>query len=312
MQCIDCHVALLSQPDATSPSLDLAVDRLLAPVFPTGSSRSAQVLLKPNLITATNGQCACTDARVIATVARWFIDQGARVMVGDSPAFGTARSVLRKIGALQPLTALGAEVVEFRQHRMVDLPSGQRARIAVPALECDCLINLPKVKAHSQMRLTLAVKNYFGCIAGLHKPWWHMIHGGPQGRFAELLIELLAALPSGYSLVDGIEAMHHTGPIHGQSFPLGLLAGGVNPVAVDTALQAVLGVADQCCPLWCAAREAGIAGTTLEDLVFTQAHHHAFAAEGFVVPKELTPIRFNPFRFVKSSLQRLVLSFRRL
>jgi hypothetical protein len=30
------------------------------------------------------------------------------------------------------------------------------------------------------------------------------------------------------------------------------------------------------------------------------------------VPKELTPIRFNPFRFVKSSLQRLVLSFRRL
>jgi uncharacterized protein (DUF362 family) len=139
-----------------------------------------------------------------------------------------------------------------------------------------------------------------------------MVHGGPQGRFAELLIELLAALPSGYSLVDGIEAMHNTGPIHGQSFPLGLLAGGVNPVAVDTALQAVLGVADHSCPLWCAAREARIAGTSLEHLVYTQAHHHAFAAEGFVVPKELTPIRFNPFRFVKSSLQRLLLSFRRL
>ncbi|WP_448871502.1 DUF362 domain-containing protein [Desulfobulbus propionicus] len=312
MQCVDLHVALLSQPTYASPHLDRAVDQLLAPVFPAGRCRTARVLLKPNLISATNGRLACTNPRVIAAVAQWFVDQGARVVVGDSPAFGTARSVLRRTGALQPLTTLGAEVVEFRRRRLVELPSGYRARVAAAALECDYLINLPKVKAHSQMRITLAVKNYFGCMAGLHKPWWHMVHGGPRGRFADLLVDLLSVLPAGFSLVDGIEAMHGTGPIHGQPYPLGLLAGGVNPVAVDTALQAALGVADHRCPLWCAARKAGVAGTVMKHLIFSRAHPDAVAVKGFIVPEELAPVRFNPFRFVKSSLLRLSLCLRGL
>jgi uncharacterized protein (DUF362 family) len=306
MQCIDRRVALLPLHTYDSPELELAVDRLLAAAFAANSCRSARIVLKPNLITASNGLLPCTNARVIEAVCRWFVDHGARVLVGDSPAFGTACSVLRRIGALPALRALGAEVVEFRRRRRVELPGGHWASLAAHVLECDYLINLPKIKAHSQLRLTLAVKNYFGCIAGLHKPWWHMRHGGPQGGFVELLVALLAVLPGGYTLVDGIEAMHITGPIHGQAYPLGIVAGGVNPVAIDTALQALLGVDAHRCPLWSAAAAAGIAGASLTELFFSHVHPEAFAVKGFVVPEQLAPIRFNPFRFVKSSLQRLL------
>ncbi len=300
-------VALSAQSSYEKMVLNTAIDALLAPVRP-GNLRGQQILLKPNLITARNGRLACTDGRFIAAVARWFLDMGARVTVGDSPSFGSARSVLRAIGVLPELERLAVSTVEFRHVTEMMLPCGQRAALATAALECDLLVNLPKVKAHSQMRLTLAVKNLFGCLVGFHKPWWHMVHGGADGRFADLLVDLLKVLPPGCTVVDGIVAMHETGPIHGEPHPLGILAAGVNPVAVDTALLAVLGVDPRLVPLWCAADRAAIAGTRMEDLVFPLSQPGSLVVQpAFAVPETLTPVRFNPLRFGKNAIKRWML-----
>lgn len=307
MQLNSTTVALLAQASYQRPHIDQAIAQILPLVGDVGNLRTARVLLKPNLITTRNGQLACTDGRFIAAVARWFLGQGARVTIGDSPAFGSARQVLAAINALAPLQFLGVPVQEFRQTRDVVLPSGHRAVMAAAAMDCDLLVNLPRVKAHSQMRVTLAVKNYFGCLAGFHKPWWHMVHGGRGGRFADLLVDLLAVLPPSLSLVDGIVAMHRTGPIHGDPFPLGLIAGGVNPVAVDTALLALLGIEPELSPLGVAARRAALTGTELAELVFSLALPTAFAASDFMVPAHLGPIRFNPCRFFTNSIQRILL-----
>lgn len=300
-------VGLIAQPTYQQPQLDQALDQVLTAITDCGTLRTAQVLLKPNLITAGNGQLPCTDGRFIAAVARWFLAQGARVTVGDSPSFGSARAVLAAIGALPMLRTLGIPVVEFKQTREVLLPCGRKAVMAAAAMDCDFLVNLPRVKAHSQMRVTLAVKNYFGCVAGFHKPWWHMVHGGSGGQFSALLVDLLAILPPSLSVVDGIVAMHQTGPIHGEPFPLRLVAGGANPVAVDTALLALLGIAPVQSPLQEAARRAGLKGTEWNDLKFVLAAPAEFAVHGFIAPTELGPIRFNPFRFVKNSVKRLLL-----
>jgi len=300
-------VSLASQPSYERCALEAVVDRLLTSMVDFGTVRTTRVLLKPNLITARNGMLACTDGRFIAAVAHWFLAQGARVAVGDSPSFGSARSVLAAINALPVLQQLGIPVVEFRRARDIILPCGQKAAIAAAAMECDLLVNLPKLKAHSQMRVTLAVKNLFGCLSGFHKPWWHMIHGGVQGRFADLLVDLLAVLPAGCTLVDGIVAMHRTGPVHGEPYPLGVLAGGVNPVAVDTALLALVGIDYLQSPLWCAAHRAGLAGTKMEELVFPLAGPETLAVQGFSVPEALGPVRFNPFRFGKNSMKRALL-----
>lgn len=54
------------------------------------------VLLKPNLISSRASKLACSDGRFIRAVAEWFVDNGARVQIGDSPSFGSAEQVLRK------------------------------------------------------------------------------------------------------------------------------------------------------------------------------------------------------------------------
>ncbi|MGI6638162.1 MAG: DUF362 domain-containing protein [Desulfobulbus sp.] len=92
-QCI--HLA--SQADYDETTLAVTLDSLLAPATTTINLHSTTILLKPNLLTASNSSLACTDARFIVAAARWFMDQGAKVQVGDSPSFGSARGVLHSM-----------------------------------------------------------------------------------------------------------------------------------------------------------------------------------------------------------------------
>ena len=309
MNTSDQRIYLSAQADYNEKTLAKQLQALLEPVI-SSNLRCTKVLLKPNLLTATNSGLACTDARFIIATARWFIDQGAHVQLGDSPSFGSAASVLASMGALKPLQTIGVRVVEFKNSRTAQLNHGVQAGLAQAALDCDLLVNLPKVKAHGQARVTLAVKNCFGCVSGFQKPWWHMLHGGKEGIFFDLLAALLAHLPPSIHLVDGITAMHKTGPMHGKPFPLGCMVCGTNPVAVDTVLLYILRVVPNKSPLRLAARKAGLAGTQLDELIVDRSQLDALRVDGFRIPAELNPVRFNPLRFLKNNGKRILLRLR--
>ena len=274
--------------------------------MPELNLRSARVLIKPNLISATHGTLPCTEGAFILAAAQLFKDQGADVRVGDSPAFGSAESVLGKIGILDSLKKLSVPVTNFTQARTITLPSGIQAGLAVDALECDLLVNLPRVKAHVQMRMTLAVKNYFGCLVGFRKPLWHMMYGGKNGGFAQYIVELLSFLPKSLTLVDGITAMHKTGPIKGMPFDLGLVACSPNPVAIDRTFFEITGL-DPCAgPLMKVCLEAGLIGTDITQLQYPLYAPQEVQVSNFEVPRELSPVRFNPFRFIKNTIRRII------
>ena len=301
-------VALSRCPSYARPEIDEAVARVLSAVE-LPNLRSTKVLLKPNLISAKHGALPCTEAAFMLAAARWLLDCGAQVNLGDSPAFGTAAMVLQTLGIADQLTALGVEIRNFRRGRKVRLPKGGSAVLAETALDCDLLLNLPKVKAHAQARLTLAVKNCFGCVTGTRKAWWHMRYGGAAGDdFYMRLAQIPALLPPIVSLADGIMAMHKSGPLQGgEPYPLGLVAASVNPVALDAALHQILGVALERSPVLAACRRLALPGAELEHLSFPLAQPEAFSADGFLVPDQLNPVRFNFFRFLISTGRRLFL-----
>ena len=298
------RVAFDRCPDYSLHTLFECFTRFLDACQPAHTYRSSRILIKPNLITAGRGNLACTEGVFILAAARFFQELGARVAVGDSPAFGTATSVLDKIGILPFLTRYSIPVVEFNRIRIVTLSSGVRAGLAAEALDCDLLVNLPRVKAHGQLMVTMAVKNFFGCIGGMRKPMWHMKYGGKEGGLENLIVELLSVLPDSITLVDGITAMHRTGPIGGQPYDLGITACSTNPVGVDRALLSVIGLEPERSPLMKACIRAGLAGTDLEQLEFPLLNPSSVQVDSFKVPAELSPVRFNPFRFVKNNLRR--------
>ena len=269
---------------------------------------STRVLLKPNLLTGrSRDHLACTQPEFVAVVAEWFVAQGAVVAIGDSPAFGTARGVMRTTGIEQALAGLPVQLLDFDQAIPVTLAGGVQVKVARATLECDMLINLPRVKVHSQFYMTLAVKNYFGTVVGFQKPAWHLRFGNREDEFASHLLDLLAMLPSGITFVDGIIAMHETGPVAGKPFPLGLVAGAFNPVASDTALLATLGLDLQKSSIWreCIRRElTGADLGTLDFPLLTPLTPSEFVSDTFQAPSMLKPVSFNPFRMVLSGCRR--------
>lgn len=309
-------VALTACSGYDKHALSQALDRVLKTIELPTSLRSSEVLLKPNLISAKAGPLACTEGTLILAVAGWFIEQGARVGIGDSPAFGTASSVLKNLNLLDELAHLGVHVRSFKQGVPVELPGGGQAFLARAALECDLLVNIPRIKAHVQARLTMAVKNYFGCLVGLRKAWWHMIYGGntpcKEKQFFDHLIRIPAALPSSLNIIDGIVAMHRNGPINGVPYPLSVLAASTNAVAADRAFHAILRVDPQDSPVLAACQRAHMDGAALSQLSFPLATPKDLQVNDFQVPGILSPVRFNPFRFLKSSIRRVFMNNDRL
>lgn len=306
MNILSTTVGIVRCSDYNPQILPASLQRL-AEACPAGINlRSAVILLKPNLISARKSSLACSEGSFILAAAKWYLDHGARVAVGDSPAFGTTRSVLQKIGVLHTLEKMAVRIVDFTHVEPVVLPSGFRTGLAKEALNCDLLVNLPRVKAHAQLRVTLGVKNFFGCVVGMRKPLWHMLYGGTNGPFHSHLVEILTVLPRSITFVDGITAMHRTGPVGGDPFLLGIAACSTNPVAVDRAILEVIGVAPHTSPLMNACTAAGLAGTDMNDLVFPLLRPDEVSVKDFQVPGKLDSVRFNPLRFIRNSIRRII------
>ncbi len=297
-------VALAQAAGYTDPMLSrLVAETLQAAGFVP--AQGERILLKPNLLRTTPDGLACTHPAIIAAACSYVLDHGATPKVGDSPGFGSARSVARDLGLNALLDPLGVGVINLDHARVRRLPCGLRVGISFKVYQYDRLLNLPKLKAHGQMRVTGAVKNLFGCVAGVRKAVAHFRHGDQQNRFHSLLLEIREVLPPVHSLLDGIVAMHVKGPVDGSPFELGLLASAASPVALDTALYSLLDLQPADVPLWNEAFKRGLPDSEAANLSFPLQQPDQFDAHGLQIPQTLKPESFNPARLAISTCRRI-------
>ncbi|WP_027186128.1 DUF362 domain-containing protein [Desulfovibrio inopinatus] len=302
-------VSLCSVVHYTEHHLDDTIARLLehSAGFPTPGTR---VLVKPNLVGPYNTGLSCTHPAIVRSVCRILLDCGARIEVGDSPAFGSAKVIARLCGLSKALADLPVKLVNFSSGEKRPLTLGGHVTIAKPALETDVVVNVPKVKAHTQMFLTLAVKNLFGCVVGFRKALAHQTLGDEDNRFESMLVDVMLALPRTVNLIDGIQAMHVTGPAKGVAYSLGLLAASADAVAMDTALYKILGAHPNHVPIWQECRARGFAGAIPDDLVYPMSSPVDFDASGFRLPEKTTPVAFAPARFLIGRIKSLYFKWR--
>ncbi len=284
------------------PQLQRQLDILQIPADLSGK----RILLKPNLISARAPSLACSNPFFVAAAASCFLARGARVLLGDSPAFGSAIHVLKRQGFMEALSGMDVECVPFQTKMVKTLSCGIRVTVAAEALDCDYFVNLPRIKAHEQMGVTMAVKNTFGIVLGARKAWLHMRHGDSRQVFSRMILDLQKLLPSTLVFADAIEVMHRRGPVKGAPLSLGCLAAAKNGVALDRAMLDVLEIDKERIPLAVAADSLSLPGARIEDVTFPQMVPQTFAGSGFRIPATLSPIRFRPFRYLLSSLKRAV------
>lgn len=210
-----------------------------------GIGTGTHVLVKPNFLSAASpDEGVLTHPAVIRAVCEYLLEKRARVTVSDSPALGSFEKILKDSGTRDALAGLDVKFAEFRASVKVDIgePFG-RIEMAGEVLEADMVVNLPKLKTHSQMLLTLGVKNCFGCIVGFRKAEWHMRAGANNEMFARLLVQICRAVNPFMTILDGIIALEGEGPGRG-GVPrhLGVLMASDSALAVDDTVCRMLGI----------------------------------------------------------------------
>jgi uncharacterized protein (DUF362 family)/Pyruvate/2-oxoacid:ferredoxin oxidoreductase delta subunit len=247
-----------------------------------------RVLLKPNLLSARPPDLRITtDPAVVRAVGHLVLDAGGRPFVGDSPGIDPFGKVADKTGMSGVGKDLGIDVVELGDATPVATPEGsvfKRLEIARQALEADVVINLPKLKAHSQMLLTLGVKNLFGTIVAQRKLEWHYMTGLDRDTFASLHLDIYLTVKPALTLLDGVWAMEGYGPSNGKPRHLGMIAASEDAIALDLSICRILGIPLTVFPLYRTARTRGIGQTEVARITLRGESPKVFNAMGFQIP----------------------------
>lgn len=232
--------------DYSSQALTTALEKALGDL--DGLSKwikpGDRVLLKPNLLLSAKPEDAVvTHPAFVEAVASLVLDSGASVFLGDSPPLGNLRRVLAKSGYEPFMKRLGVQAVPFTEKVGREFPANRlyrRIDLAKEVFEFDAVVNLPKLKTHGQMLLTLAVKNLFGTVIGSDKASWHLA-GREVENFATVLVQIYERVRPVVSILDGILAMEGNGPSSGTPRHLGIIAASEDAVALDATICRLVG-----------------------------------------------------------------------
>ncbi|WP_448562136.1 DUF362 domain-containing protein [Trichothermofontia sp.] len=305
-------VSLLRADSYDLPTLRTALEDLLAPLGGMGAyvKPGDRVLLKPNLLTGSRptGECV-TRPEIVACVAELVRAAGGEPFLGDAPAFGSARGVAIANGYQPWLESLNLPVVEFHGHRYQTVSERfNHLRLSKEAMTADRVINLPKVKSHCQLTLTLGVKNLFGCVPGKMKAWWHLEAGKDAARFGEMLVETARAIGPDLTIADGIMAHEGNGPSGGSPRFLGILGASPDVFALDRAWVEILQVNPAHVPTVAASQRLGLC-PELATLDFPHLHPTDLRLRDWRLPDRMVPIDFGMPRLLRSFLKHLYIRF---
>jgi uncharacterized protein (DUF362 family)/Pyruvate/2-oxoacid:ferredoxin oxidoreductase delta subunit len=288
-----------------------ALIRLLEPLGGMGAFvwPGERVLLKPNMLSAkAPGKAVTTHPEVLRGVIELVREAGGVPLVGDSPGIGGFRRVAEKSGILRVIEETGAEPAEFAESMEV---AGQgvfrRFEIARPYMEADRIINIAKLKTHEMMTMTCAVKNLFGAVVGTGKAAWHLKAGADRGVFARMLLEIFLLRRPDLNIVDAITAMEGNGPGSGDPRHVGLLLGGVNPVAVDVIAAEIAGIPKKLLHVERMAEKLRLDGTDRARIITVGTPLDEARVTGFRLP-HISDVQFGLPLFLKKRLRHYLTS----
>jgi uncharacterized protein (DUF362 family) len=230
---------------------DIDIKSLLNPIGGIKNivKKNDRVLLKLNLLNASYpDKAVITHPKIIEAVAKEIINVGGIPIIADSPSGQFTRrrlfKVYQKAGLIELSKKLNVELNYNTKSKKIDIPNAIRLKkvsICNFIFDSDVIIALPKIKTHSFMIMTLAIKIMYGAIPGLTKARLHS-NFFKKDSFADMLLDLLYVVKPDITIMDGILAMEGDGPFSGKPVNLNLLLASKDPIAMDIAICKILNI----------------------------------------------------------------------
>ncbi len=264
--------------DAYEP--DQAKAALRAVLAPLGGLKfikpGDRVVIKANLITFLKpDKAATTHPVLLSALTELLVEQGASVVIGDSPGGPFSLPYLKRVYAVTGLTDCEQAGATLNQNTAIRKVAFPEARVMKEFTytayldDCDYIIDFCKLKTHGMMGLTGGCKNMFGAIPGTDKPEYHYRYPNPTD-FSRMLVDINEYFKPTLTICDGVMAMEGNGPSMGKPRKMGLLAASKSPHQLDLALAALIHMKREDVPTLMAAYERGLIPATVEELSVTE------------------------------------------
>jgi len=275
-----------------------------------------KVLLKVNLLMKKlPEEAVTTHPSVVEAMVHLVQEAGGIPIIGDSPGGPYSVSALQSIyirsGLREVAERTGAILNEDVGQTTIQYPEGKLVKsltVTNCVLGADVIIPLSKLKTHSMMTFTGAVKIMFGVIPGLLKAEYHL-KMFKISDFADLLVDIATWVGPALSIMDGVVGMEGDGPSAGKPRDIGALILSTDPFALDVVAADLIGLKPEKVPTLMAARARGLT-SRLNEIQLKGDSRSLWRIQNFVIPKaistnffDVVPLPRNVKRFVLNRLR---------
>ncbi len=237
-----------------------------------------QVLIKPNIVRDYPGETGITtDIRVVREVVHLVLEAGGRPLIGEAVGSlsshwypGFTGELFKSRGYTDLAHEFGIHLVDFDLDDVIlTRVEGGRAYskpfpLPQATLRADKIISLPKIKGHSEVVYTGAVKLNFAYAPGMYRRVNHL------GGIYQPVLDIVTALYPDLVIADGVVAgagrMAGNEPSNVIPVDLGVIVAGRDPVAVDAVVEAIVGLSPGTVLLTSLAVERGLGTADLHQI----------------------------------------------
>lgn len=198
------------------------------------------VLVKPNLVGGDPVPGTMTDVKVVKAVCDLAYKAGAsRVIVGDSCHVGGDTTEYAKSMTFPDiLKGTPYEFIDLKKLKTKTVEINgtviDKLRVSEILDQIDVIINVPVMKTHMMVKVTLATKNVKGLLHDTSKRKMH------EAGIEKALVDMARALRGDLNIIDGIIGSEGRAPSWGVAKPMGLILAGADPIALDVVCSEVM------------------------------------------------------------------------
>ncbi|OFV68326.1 MAG: protein containing DUF362 [Candidatus Syntrophoarchaeum caldarius] len=147
-------------------ALKLSIDEILTEAFLSGIEK---VLIKPNFLNSSSAETGVTtDLRIIEGLIEILKEKGIKEIYVGEASFEKTQRVFESLDVYN-LEQDGVKVVNFEEDEWIVVESPLKLalkhfHLPKTVMDCDLIINVAKMKTHSETGVSLGIKNLLGCI----------------------------------------------------------------------------------------------------------------------------------------------------
>jgi uncharacterized protein (DUF362 family) len=228
-------VAIIKCENYNQKKIDKAIKKLLE-LLDFDKTKYKDILIKPNVLGyyKENLEAIITHPSIVRTLLKIFKN----AKVGES-SFTDTENNLRKVGywKFKPIVLEEKKLSKIRDEKAKILKHFYLPKIIK---EADLIINVPKLKTHTLVKITGAIKNLYGCIPGGVKQLYHRKAKGEE-KFSNLLVDIYQNIKPKLNIMDAVIAMEGEGPSSGKPRKVGLLLASRNAISLDIVAAKLMG-----------------------------------------------------------------------